>query len=94
MVHTHVVDGSSPSIATISRIAMAVITGKHWAFLACNAEHKMKILCPGMMKLEEIYFDIEANGLKQNFYQSAQFKSKEEAIDAMIAQLQSLKNSQ
>lgn len=68
------------------------ITGKHWSFIMINVEYQMKIMCPAMLKLEEVYFDIEASGLKRNFYDNAIFKSKEDAIDAMIAQLEALKN--
>jgi len=71
---------------------MAEITGKHWAFIMVNVANQLKVMCPAMVKLEEVYFDVEVSGLKRNFYDNAIFNSKEEAIDAMIAQLEAMKN--
>ena len=71
---------------------MSKVTGKHWSFLMVNSEHQLKVLCPPLIKLEEVYFDISVDGLRKNFYDNSLFKTKNEAIDAMIAQLEKLKN--
>jgi hypothetical protein len=71
---------------------MANITGKSWAFLMVNSNHEIKIACPGMITLQEVYFDIEVDGLKRNFYDNSRFTSKEEAIEAMRFKLEQLEN--
>lgn len=71
---------------------MAKITGKSWAFMMVNSDHEIKLVCPGMLKLDEVYFDIEVDGLKRNFYDNSRFTSRQEAIEAMMIKLEGMKN--
>ncbi len=68
------------------------IEGNYWAFIAYNADHEKSMLCPGMILLTELDVSVDVSGLQRNFYDNALFQSKNEAIDAMIAQLESMKN--
>ena len=68
------------------------IKGSYWAFWTFDLNHNHNLICPGMLQLKSTHFDVEKDGLKANFYDSSLFHSRNEAIDSMIKQLESLKH--
>ena len=66
--------------------------GNYWHFIIHDINCKPVLLAPGMIRIQEAEFNHDVNGLKANYMDNALFKTKNEAVEYMIAHLEQMKD--